>query len=272
YKDFYFWMGRPELFRYAKGSVYEYPDIFPLIYLKIRVEGVTTFNKIKHLLVDEMQDYTPVQYTVLGRVFPCRKTILGDANQSIIPYGSSSASEISRIFSGANYMKLTKSYRSTYEITGFTQKIMPDKEIEVIERHGDRPEIIKCNSRESQIKLLKETLSSFKKSGFNSLGIICKTQKQAGRHFETLKEDFPGIFLLTSESMSFKNGIIITSVHMAKGLEFDQVVIPDADSKNYHRPIDRGLLYVACTRAMHKLNVFYTHECSGFFPREYQKT
>ena len=268
YKDFYTWINRPELFRYAKGTIYEYSDVFPLIYLKIRVEGVNTNHSIKHLLVDEMQDYTPVQYTVLAKIFPCRKTFLGDANQSVIPYGSSSAPEIAKVFPGADTMKLTKSYRSTYEITQFAQGIIPDKEIEVIERHGENPVVIQCKSREAQINLVKMTVADFLRSGYRSLGIICKTHKLAGRYFEALKEDYPEICLLTSESISFTNGVIITSVHMAKGLEFDHVVIPDADNKHYHNTFDRGLLYIACTRAMHKLNVLYTHERTGFIIKD----
>ncbi|MDF1561290.1 MAG: AAA family ATPase [Bacteroidales bacterium] len=268
YKDFHAWTGRPELFRYAKGTVYEYSDLFPLIYLKIRVEGVATNFNIKHLLVDEMQDYTPVQYAVLAKVFPGRKTILGDANQSVIPHGSSSASDIARVFPDANTVKLTKSYRSTYEITRFAQGIIPDKEIEVIERHGENPVVIQCKSREDQINQIKETVADFLRSGYKSLGIICKTHKQAGRYFEALKEDFPDTCLLTAESVSFANGVIITSVLMAKGLEFDQVVIPDAESKHYHTAFDRGLFYVACTRAMHRLSVLYTHKRTDFIIKD----
>ena len=87
YKGFFDWLGEPELFRPARNSRLEYADVFPMIYLKMKLDGIRSpFTAVKHLLIDEMQDYTPVHYAVLGRLFNCRKTILGDANQSVNPY------------------------------------------------------------------------------------------------------------------------------------------------------------------------------------------
>jgi DNA helicase II / ATP-dependent DNA helicase PcrA len=94
YKKLFDWMGRPQLFKPVGGKL-EYADVFPLIYLKMRLEGLNNPRKgVKHLLVDEMQDYTPVQYAVLAKLFDCRKTILGDARQSVNPYSASRAEEI----------------------------------------------------------------------------------------------------------------------------------------------------------------------------------
>lgn len=92
YKGFYDWLGKPELFKTAKHGRLEYADVFPLIYLKMKLEGVRSpYRRVKHLLIDEMQDYTPVQYAVLARLFSCKKTILGDANQSVDPYNASTS-------------------------------------------------------------------------------------------------------------------------------------------------------------------------------------
>jgi DNA helicase-2/ATP-dependent DNA helicase PcrA len=96
-----------------------------LIYFRIRLEGITTYDHVKHLLVDEMQDYTPVQYAVLSRLFLCRKTILGDVSQTVNPYSASSAETIERVFPQADIVKLYRSYRSTWEITAFAQRITP---------------------------------------------------------------------------------------------------------------------------------------------------
>jgi DNA helicase II / ATP-dependent DNA helicase PcrA len=125
YKDFYDWLEAPEMFSYAKHSTYEYSDLFPLIYLKMQLEGVDSFHKVKHLIVDEMQDYTAVQYAVLSQLFPCNKTILGDANQNVNPYSSTSPDDIKGVFTNAEAVTLTTSYRSTLEITRFTQRISP---------------------------------------------------------------------------------------------------------------------------------------------------
>lgn len=264
YKDFFRWTGKPELLKYAGASKYEYPDVFPLIYLKLRLEGAKVFDRVKHLLVDEMQDYTPVQYAVLARLYPCKKTILGDANQTVSPFSSSNSDSISRVFPGAGCMVLNKSYRSTFEIAQFAQKIQPAAGLEVIERHGEPPVVQACKSRDMQLTAVGKLVAGFRESSFNSLGIICKTQKQANKVYEALNEDFPAMLLLHSQSASFANGVVVTSAHMAKGLEFDQVIIPDADSKNYRSAVDRGLLYIACTRAMHRLDVFYVKECTEF--------
>jgi len=139
YKEFYNWLGKPEMLKLAKGSVYEYADVYPLIYLKIRLEGAAKYNKVKHLVIDEMQDYTPVQYRVIARLFNCKKTILGDSNQSVNPFSSSTAESISEIFPNADKMYMNKSYRSTIEITEFAQQIHRNDNLEPIERHGEKP-------------------------------------------------------------------------------------------------------------------------------------
>ena len=131
YKGLFDWLGRPELFQPAKGGRLEYADVFPLIYLKMRLEGVSNpYRRIKHLLVDEMQDYSPVQYAVLARLFKCPKTILGDVAQTVIADGASSAERIKEVLPEAFCTKLCKSYRSTWEITQFAQRILPNPELD----------------------------------------------------------------------------------------------------------------------------------------------
>lgn len=264
YKDFYHWMERPDMFKYARASTFEYPDVYPLAYMKLKLEGYKSFNNVKHLLVDEMQDYTPVQYAVLSRLFPCKKTILGDANQSVNPFSSSNSGSIAKVFPGAVCMLLNKSYRSTSEIARFAQKIQPDSELEVVERHGEAPAVDCFKTKGAQTDRIKEIIQDFEQSDHHALGIVCKTQKQAVKLYDALKDDFSRILLLSAESGAFGQGVIITSSHMAKGLEFDQVIIPDADEKNYHNEVDRGLLYIACTRAMHRLDLMYVKERSPF--------
>lgn len=122
YKDFFAWAGKPELFKMRKNRTLEYADLAPMAYLHIALEGGTK-NCVKHLLVDEMQDYSPIQYKVIQKLFPCQKTVLGDASQSVNPYGSSTADMIQKALVTGEVMKLCKSYRSTYEITDFAQKI-----------------------------------------------------------------------------------------------------------------------------------------------------
>ena len=98
YKEFFEWLGRPEMFRMRRGHTLEHSDLAPMAWLHIILDGVKPRTRVKHLLIDEMQDYTPVQYRVIQRLFPCRKTLLGDAGQSVDPHGSSTAETIARVF------------------------------------------------------------------------------------------------------------------------------------------------------------------------------
>lgn len=264
YKDFYQWLEKPELFKLASRSTLEYSDVFPLIYLKIRLEGSKSYDKVKHLLVDEMQDYTPVQYAVLSKLFVCKKTILGDSNQSVNPYSSSSSESINKVFPEADCVKLRKSYRSTIEITNFAQRISRNDDLIAIERHGEEPLVRGFENNEDELYEIKKLINGFLKSDSKSLGIICKTQQQAELLREQLKDIPASIHLITYYSSSFSDGIIITTAHLAKGLEFDQVIIPYASSENYKSNVDKSMLYIACTRAMHKLSITYSKTKTEF--------
>ena len=264
YRDFYRWLGRPELLnlRLDQRPHLEYADVFPLIYLRLRLEGITAYEQVKHLLVDEMQDYTPVQYAVLSRLFSCRKTILGDVNQTVNPYSASSAETIERVFPQAEVVRLYRSYRSTVEITAFAQRIRPNPDIIPLERHGPEPVIAGFRSETEEVAAIQEMIADFHRSGNHSLGIICKTQRQAERAYQALQA--PDVRLLTAESTTFEEGVIITTAHLAKGLEFDAVIMPFASAEAYKTEVDKSMLYVACTRAMHQLTLTYSGALTAF--------
>ena len=263
YKGFYEWLGRPELLKLKKGSTYEWSDVYAFLYFKMKFEGLKPNRKVKHLVIDEMQDYSIVQYQVLSRLYPCRKTILGDINQSVNPFSSSNLDTIEKIFPGAESMTMLKSYRSTYEITQFTKRISQHVNVEALERHREEPQLISCKNKNKELEEIKKLITDFNTSEFNSLGIITKTQKQADTLYESLSPLFQ-INLLNAVSVSFGSGIVITTAHLAKGLEFDQVIVPFCTQKNYQTAPDQQMLYVACTRTMHKLGLTYVGEASGF--------
>lgn len=264
YKAFYGWLERPELF---KGGKLEYADVFPLLYLKLRLEGIDNPHKsVKHLLIDEMQDYTPVQYAVIARLFPCRKTILGDVTQSVNPYSASKAQDIQNAFSGAGCMTLNRSYRSTLQIMQFAQHICPNPDLVPMERHGVAPRVLACGGLTEEMAEIRRQAAEFAASEHNSLGIVCKTQKQAEKTAATLEKGGIRARLLDPSSAAFSGGITVCTAHLAKGLEFDRVIVPEASAATYHTPMDRNLLYVACTRAMHELVLTHTAEPSAFLP------
>ena len=260
YKDFFKWTNNPGMFKMRKGHTLEYSDLAPLAYLHLALEGNGNQPfRVKHLLIDEMQDYSPIQYKVIQKLFPCRKTVLGDAGQSVNPYGSSTAETIQKSLTASEIMKLCKSYRSTFEITDFAQKIHPNAELEPVARHGEKPQILQFGSAVEELSGIMGLISTYRKSGYKSLGIICKTEQQARKMADMLKSDANDISFLSSQSSAFVQGIVITSAHMAKGLEFDEVIIPQTDERNYRSEIDKSMLYVAVTRAMHRLTLTF-HE------------
>jgi DNA helicase II / ATP-dependent DNA helicase PcrA len=261
YRQFYDWLGRKDLFR-MDHNVLEYTDVFPLIYCKIRLVGLRQYQEVKHLVVDEMQDYTPIQYTVLARLFPCKKTILGDASQAVSLQSVSTADEIHQVFPQADVVKLFRSYRSTYEITRFTQGIIANPDLVAVERHGPEPEVKGFQRPMEEEEEIRRLVTRFRSSGHQSMAIICKTPLQAKALSKLLHA--PGVFLLTEESTSFRAGVVITTVPLAKGLEFDEVLVPFASAGQYQTDLDKRLLYIACTRAMHQLTLTFTEERSRF--------
>jgi DNA helicase-2/ATP-dependent DNA helicase PcrA len=266
YQDLFEWLEQPALFKPAGGKL-EYADVFPLIYLKMRLEGVANpYSRVKHLLIDEMQDYTPVQYAVLGRLFTCRKTVLGDATQSVNPYTSSNAEQIRLSLQSATSVKLTKSYRSTWEIMQFALAISPNPELEAMKRYGEAPQVLVCKRPAQMIAGIVDEITAFNAASDHSLAIIAKTQKQAARLHKSLAEAGREARLLDGDSTGFSTGVIVCTAHLAKGLEFDRVIVADAGAGNYLTEMDRNLLYVACTRAMHRLTLFAVGAPAAWLP------
>ena len=266
YRGFYQWLGLSEMLVLPARKTLEWADVYPFMYLHAAFEGLSESKVIKHLVIDEMQDYTPIQYAVINRLFPCQKTILGDYGQLINPNHRHTIADIQQLFSDARLVELTKSYRSTYEIISFAKGIQPVDRLEPVERHGDAPAMIPCSDKEDEIAKVKVTLDAFLQSGNASLGIILKTNSSALVFYKLLAEDYQ-IQLISPDSTSFTNGISVTSIQMSKGLEFDEVIIPNANSDTYQCDDDRSLLYIAATRAMHRLTLLYWGEPSRFLPR-----
>ena len=264
YKKFYTWLDLPKMFKMAAPGTYEYSDVFPLIYFRMRLEGMTDFEDVKHLVVDEMQDYTPVQYTILEELYPCNKTILGDANQSVNPLSSSTAERISEVMPRADRVYMHKSYRSTLQISALAQRIQRNEDLVPVERHGEEPAFYQCADEAAELDRVRELVAAHLDSDHKTLGIVCKTQDQATRVHAHVKDLAENIQLIEPDSAVFNEGITITGAHLAKGLEFDEVILPFASAENYHSLIDRHMLYVGCTRAMHKLALTHSGKRSHF--------
>ncbi|MCM1188347.1 MAG: ATP-binding domain-containing protein [bacterium] len=270
YQNFYTWLGREDLFLRREGQPLESADVFPLVYVRLYLEGGAGNPDIRHLIIDEMQDYTPIQYAVINKLYRCRKTILGDFSQNVMPFAQSSPAFLKELYPAAQVTEITKSYRSTFEIMEFAGRIRPDIFLEPVLRHGELPAVVACRDaeqeRETALRLIQRTIEE---NPGAKLGLLCKSHDQAKLLYLWLKRriaDGKILHLLDFDSAEFYGGVMISSVFLSKGLEFDEVIIPEADCKNYRSEYERNLLYVACTRAIHRLTLLHSGEPSPFLP------
>ena len=254
-----------------KDNVITYEDLAPILYIKYALGDTHNLWHIKFVVMDEAQDYSPFQYEILKQLFPKSNfTILGDLNQSIHPYiNTRNYNAIAEVFKGksSELLKMNKSYRSTKEIVDFTKKILKEKdEFEGINRNGDKPKVIKVSTEEQRIKLIGEDIVNLHEALNNSIAVICKTADESLKVYNKLKaaELNLNINLITKYDDEFKKGVSIIPSYLSKGLEFDAVIIHDGSDKSYKGEEERRLFYTICTRALHKLNIYYKDKPSEY--------
>ncbi len=253
--------GRTEISELAEHIPYE--DVYPMLYLRYLLSGGMARSGIKHLIVDEMQDYSYVQFLLLSKLFSCPMTILGDREQQAVP-GKPNAQELCREVFGkqAKLLTLRKSYRSTTEISQFANQIAGIEGEEAFERHGTPPEYLLSATRQEMTEQLKERLSfTLRKkeegmaAGFDTIAVLTKTWEEALLLYAELKEKLP-VSLLSAESSHMEQGIVITTFYLAKGLEFDSVHVVYVQKDTYFSNYHRQILYIAATRALHELTLY----------------
>lgn len=243
-----------------------YEDAAPFLYLQDKIEGQQTNTTIRHVLIDEAQDYSPFQLTVLQQLFPkARMTILGDGHQTIHPHTFDNPSLLDPQLYGehAEKMILTKSYRSTKQIIQLTAKILNDgSEVEAFNRDGLEPSI---TILPNELELNKQIIQSINTLShkFETIAVICKTAAECSAVFEQLS-NHGDIQLITHNTKQFKKGILLLPAYMAKGIEFDAVLIYNASAANYSRETERNYFYTACTRAMHELHIYSINKLTYF--------
>lgn len=253
-----------------EAGVMPYEDATPYAYLKEKLEGFHTHTTVKHLFIDEAQDYSEFQYRYLKRLFPNSKfTLLGDFNQSIFAHSGTGEifHTLSSLFETGETERITlyRSYRSTRQIVEFASRIIEGGErIEPFNRNGAEPSLTQAASGEELPAAIAEQLRKMEKTGYESVAIICKTAEEAKGVSEQLAPIYPGLRLIEKETVTFEKGIVIIPSYLAKGVEFDGVIISDASEAAYSREEERKLFYTACTRAMHELHLCYYGKLTPF--------
>ncbi|OPH00256.1 helicase [Chryseobacterium mucoviscidosis] len=266
----------PEICKQTRESMHWnelfHEDATPYLYVKEMIEGVRTNTEIRYVFVDEGQDYSSFQYEYLKKLFPrARMTVLGDFGQAIFTQATNLAaadSPLIRLFGEAetNLISLVRSYRSTREIVEFTRVMLPDgDEIVPFERKGQKPLLTKLNDKDELIAQMVANIAALKAEGFDSIAVITKTAAESQKAHESLRiQGGEDLQLITKETFNFEKGVMVIPVYLAKGVEFDAVLIYDASSEMYGQENERKLLYTACTRAMHRLHLYTTGDWSPF--------
>lgn len=245
-----------------------YDDALALCFLQLSTTDYMDeeYVDIRQVVIDEAQDYAPLHFEILNLLFPkARYTVLGDIHQTIGKQEDLSLYDrFSSILNRKHSALVTmdKSFRCTAEILEYSTKFLHrDFKINSFSRQGDPPAVHSAHSSEALDQLLLQEVALCKEKGCQSIGLICKSQRDAAALYERLKKQ-DDIGLIRAEGHADLRGVFVIPVYLSKGLEFDAVLICDTDREHFGTPEDKNLLYIACTRALHRLSLFYTGEIS----------
>lgn len=240
-----------------------YEDVYPVLYLKYRLSRQAERSNIKHLVIDEMQDYSRLQYLIIRRMFSCKMTILGDRAQTMADQQQDVLQFLPGIFGkDLRRIEMRKSYRNTVEIASYAANLIGVTDLELFERHGMPVLERDVTDLEAALREAVDTLFPDEKT-YETAAVIVPDEKTAERAYLILREilaekDFDcekRLSWLNRDSSSFKKGLTVTTFYLAKGLEFDQVfsIFP----KDEKREMMMQAQYIAATRALHELRVYH---------------
>ncbi len=253
----------PDYYKYSKNlfdqGIVPYEDLLCISWLKFLSGNIAPMRGVRHVVVDEAQEYPQVIYLLLSGIFPsARFTILGDIAQQVdtkIPSVQSIKDCFSEKKTVVSYV-LNKSYRSTSEISDFANRFRRGEEdVRMVERHGTVPKIEKTEDCVNQIKQIIEEYCS---RGHNTNMILCRTQEECDLLYRKLMHHMPVIRMRSFDTFTPETTVILP-IYLAKGLEADGVVVCGVSS-DWDTEEDRNLMYVAATRALHELTILYEGE------------
>ena len=262
--------------QYEKRKL-RYEDVYPVLYLKYRLETQQEDSGVRHLIVDEMQDYSRIQYLIIQKLFKCKMTILGDREQTMDGDQQDVLTFLPKIFGkDIRRIVMNKSYRNTIEIASYANQLAGITEVELFERHGKPVEEKEFPGLEEALESVVRELRLEKQAviaenadegvediiSYETAAVIARTADEARETYYILKEKLEAegfdtkerLSLLHRDSTNFQKGLTVTTFYMAKGLEFDQVfsVFPGEDRS----PIVERARYIAATRALHELYMY----------------
>lgn len=237
-----------------------YEDATPYLYLKEQLEGFQRNTSVRHVFVDEAQDYSPFQFAFLKNLFPlARMTVLGDLNQAIHAHAADNGFMAAQDLYGPKQTEtiiLKRSYRSTRPIIEFTSALISGGEnIEPFNREGEKPSLTNV-LKEQLAQRIMERVRSLQTAGHETIAVICKTASESKEAYNAMRDELQ-LRLIRKESASFEPGVLVIPSYLAKGVEFDAVIVYDASQYDIE---DRKLFYTVCTRPMHELYLYASEE------------
>ncbi|PDY21114.1 DNA helicase UvrD [Bacillus cereus] len=247
-------------------------DLPALIYIHHRITGIEMGQKFHHVVIDEAQDFSPFQVYVLKEITLGNSfTILGDLSQAIYDYqGIEDWNAFKEVFQETGYYELTRSYRSTKEIIEFANEIIRNTEIPVglatpVFRSGEDVKVIRA---EDQFTEVLKTVQHLQNEDVKTIAVIGRTDDECRDIYEKLTNAGLTVNFIEADQSKYEGGISVVPVYLAKGLEFDAVLLIDVDEEHYkNTKHDAKLLYVGCTRSLHDLWIFYSGEVSPLIKR-----
>ena len=233
--------------------VLEYEDVYPILYLKYSLTAAGQRKNIRHLVIDEMQDYSYLQYVLLAKMFSCNMTILGDKAQTIAGKQQDVLTFLPKIFGKkVKRIVMNKSYRNTSEIAEYAKSVGGSKDIQYVARHGKAVERHTIKTLEKTCKEISGKLK-LREEEYETAAILTMTEKEAEHIYEIMHKLGAEAHYINRDSAQFKKGLTVTTYYLAKGLEFDQVFIVGGDRNN---KMYQGYQYICATRALHELYVY----------------
>lgn len=231
-----------------------YMDLAGILYLMVKLTGLKSKEEIKHIVIDEAQDYSFMQFEIIKEITGCNSyTIVGDSNQRLIETNEEPAMlHLDQVFKDSNVeikkYELNKSYRSTQEIMQYSNKFLDKDRIVPLVRKGEPVIEEEVSNNEELIDTLISIIEDYEEDGYENVAVIFKGKKELSEFAPLIKEKI-NIQNLDNDDILYKGGKVLMPAYLAKGLEFDGVIIVENER------IQPLVKYIMCTRALHRLSV-----------------
>ncbi|NOW06553.1 RNA polymerase recycling motor HelD [Clostridium beijerinckii] len=230
-----------------------YMDLSGILYLMIKLKGIKVKNEIKHIVIDEAQDYSFIQFEIIKEMTGCKSyTIVGDSNQRLITTSEEPAMlHLDDVFKDLNVeitkYELNKSYRSTQEIMEYSNKFLDKDKIVPLVRKGEAVIEEEVSNNEEFVDTIISLIEDYEEEGYENIAVIFKDKNELNKFAHVIKEKI-NIQSLDNDDIMYKGGKVLLPAYLAKGLEFDGVIIVESEE------IEPLVKYIMCTRALHRLS------------------